>query len=67
MIKSRRLRWAGYVAKMQEGRRILTYKPRRKIPLGRPRHILEDNIKMDFKETGVNPKNWVASAQDKNY
>ena len=41
VIKSRRLRWAGHVARMEEGRRaleILTGKPTEKRPSGRPRH-----------------------------
>ena len=49
VIKSRRLRWAGHVARMEEGRsafKILTGKPAGKGPLGRPRHRWEDNIKM---------------------
>ena len=47
-IISRRLRWAGYVARMEESRsafKILTGKPTGKRPLGRPRHCWEDNIK----------------------
>ena len=50
--KSRRLRWAGHVARMEEGRsafKILTGKPTGKRPLGRPRHIWEDNIRMNLK------------------
>ena len=53
MIKSRRLRWAGHVVRKEEGRsafEILTGKPTGKIPLGRPRRKLEDNIRMDLKE-----------------
>ena len=49
MIKSRRLRWAGYVAGMEEGRsafKILTGKPTGKRPLGRPWHRWKDNIRM---------------------
>jgi hypothetical protein len=46
VIKFRRLRWAGHVARMHDGR----------IHLGRPR---EDNIRMDFKEIGINARNWV--------
>ena len=41
VIKSKRLRWAGHVARMEEGRsafKILTGKPTEKRPLGRPRH-----------------------------
>ena len=47
MIKSRGLRWAGHVARMEEGRsafRILTGTPTGKRPLGRPRRRWEDNI-----------------------
>jgi hypothetical protein len=49
VIKSRRMRWAGHVARMREGRgvyRILVGRPERKRPLGRPRRRWEDNIKM---------------------
>ena len=55
MIKSRRLRWAGHVARI-EGRsafKILTGKPTGKRPLGRPRGRWEDNIRMDLKEIGA--------------
>jgi hypothetical protein len=55
MIKSRRMRWAGHVARMGAMRnayRILTRKPEEKRPLGRPRRRLEDNIKMDLREIG---------------
>ena len=70
VIKSRRLRWAGHVAGMEEGRsafKILTGKPTGKRPLGRPRHRWEDNIRMDLEEIGINVGNWVVSAQDRNY
>ncbi|PNF30813.1 hypothetical protein B7P43_G06157 [Cryptotermes secundus] len=52
MIKSERMRWAGHVARMEEMRnayRILVGKPEGKKPLGRPRHRLVDNIKLDLK------------------
>ena len=52
MIKSRRLRWAGHVARMEEDRsafKILTGKPAGKRPLGRLRRRWEDNIRMDLK------------------
>ena len=69
VIKSSRLRWGGHVAGLEEGRRafkILTGTPTGKIPLGRPRHRWEDNIRMDLKEMGIiNMRNWVGSAQDK--
>ena len=65
MIKSRRLKCARHVARMDESRndfKILTGKPTEKRPLGRPRHKGEDNFKMDHKETDVNMKNWFDSA-----
>ena len=52
-----RLRWAGHVARMQEGRsafKILTSKPKGKRPLGRPRRRWEDNIRMDLEEIDRN-------------
>ena len=54
-MKSRRLRWAGHVARMEEGRsrptfKIITCKPTEKRPLGRPRCRWEDNVRMDLKE-----------------
>jgi hypothetical protein len=52
MIKSRRLRCVGRVARMGKRYkyRILVGKPERKIPLGRPRRRWEDNVKMDLRE-----------------
>ena len=70
VIKSRRLRWAGHVARMEEGRRayrILTGKPTRKRALSLPRRRWEDNIRMDLEEMGINAGNWVDSAQDRDY
>jgi hypothetical protein len=55
IIKSRRMRWAGHVARMGEKRnsyRILVGKPEGKRPLGRPRRRWEDNIRMDLREIG---------------
>ena len=55
VVKSRRMRWAGHVARMREGRgvhRVLVEKPEGKRPLGRPRHRWEDNIKIDLQEVG---------------
>ena len=69
-IKARRVRWAGHVARMEEGRsafKILTDKPTGKRLLGRPRRRWEDNIRMDLEEIGINARNWVDSAQDRNY
>ena len=51
VIKSRRLRWGGHVARMEEDRsafKILTGKPTGKKPLGRLRHIWEGNIRMNL-------------------
>ena len=70
VIKYRRLRWASHVARMEEGRgafEILTGKPTRKRPLGRPRHRWEDNIRMDLEEIGINAGNWVDSDQLRGY
>ena len=53
VVKSRRMRWAGHVARMVVGRgvhRVLVGKPEGKRPLGRPRRRWEDNIKMDLQE-----------------
>jgi hypothetical protein len=55
VIKSRRMRWVGNVARMGEGGgayRILVWRPEGRRPLGRPRHTWEDNIKMDLQEVG---------------
>jgi hypothetical protein len=51
MIKSRRMRWAGHVARKEEGRgvyRVLVGRPEGKRPLGRPRRRWEDDIKKDL-------------------
>jgi hypothetical protein len=55
VVKSRRMRWAGQMARIGEGRgvhRILVGKPEGRRPLGRPRHRWEDNIKMDLQGVG---------------
>jgi hypothetical protein len=55
IIKSRRMRWAGHVARMEEKRnayRLLVVKPNGKRPLGRSRHRWVDNIRMDLGEVG---------------
>jgi hypothetical protein len=54
-IESRRMRWAGHVARMGEGRsvyRVVVGKPEEKRPLGRSRRRWEDGIKMDLREIG---------------
>ena len=53
---------------MVEGRsafKILAGKPTGKRPLGRPRRKWEDNIRMDLKQIGINSRNWVDWAQDR--
>ena len=68
VIKSRRMRWAGYVARMGEDRglyRVLVGKPEGKRPLGRPRRRWEDNIKMDLQEVGCGGMDWIELAQDR--
>jgi hypothetical protein len=55
-IKSRRLRWAGHVARMGEGRgvyRVLVGKPEGKRPLGTPKRRWENNVRMDLQDVGV--------------
>ena len=68
VIKSRRMRWAGNVARMGEGRgvyRILVGKPGVKRPLGRPRRRWEDNIKIDLQVVGCGGNEWIDLAQDR--
>jgi hypothetical protein len=67
VIKSRKMKWAGHVAHMGEGRgvyRVLVGRPKGRRPLGRPRCRWEDNIKMDIREIGINGANWIWLAQD---
>ena len=68
VIKSRRMRWAGHVACMGEGRgmyRLLVGRPGGKRPMGRPRHRWEDNIKVDLQEVGCGSMDWISVAQDR--
>ncbi|KAJ4427606.1 hypothetical protein ANN_25254 [Periplaneta americana] len=67
-IKSRRLRWAGHVARMGESRnayRVLVGRPEGKRPLRKPRHRWEDNIKMDLRKVGYDGRDWINLAQDR--
>jgi hypothetical protein len=67
-IKSRRMRWAGHVARMGEGRnvyRVLVGKPEGKRPPERLRRRWEDGIKMDLRETGRGAVEWIHLAQDR--
>jgi hypothetical protein len=68
VVKSRRMRWAGHVARKGEKRgvhRVLVGKPEGKRPLGRPRRRWEDNIKMDFQDVGGGCGAWLELAQDR--
>jgi hypothetical protein len=68
-VKSRRMRWAGHVARMGEGRkvyRVLVGKPEGKRPLGRPRRRWEDGVRMDLREIGLGCVDWIRLAQDRN-
>jgi hypothetical protein len=68
VIKSRRLRWAGHVARMEEGRsafKILTGTPAGKRPLGRPRRRWD--IRMNLKEIGINRRDWIDLVQYRDY
>jgi hypothetical protein len=68
VIKSRRMRWAGHVARMGEGRgayRVLVGRTKGMRPPGRPRRRWEDNIKMDLGEIGIDGTNWIQLAQDR--
>jgi hypothetical protein len=68
MIKSRRMRWAGYVGRIGEKRnayRIFVGNPEGKRPLGSPRLRWVDNIKMDLREIGWYGMDWIDLAQDR--
>jgi hypothetical protein len=67
VIKSRRMRWAGHIARMGEkigAYRILVGRPEGRRPLGRPRRRSEDNIKMDLQAVGWG-MDWIELAQDR--
>jgi len=66
VINSRRMRWAGHVARMGERRgvyRVLVGRPQGKRPLGKPRCRWEDNIKIDLQEVGCGGMDWIDLAQ----
>jgi hypothetical protein len=68
VVKSRRMRWAGHVARMGEGRgvyRVLVGKPERKRPFRRPRRRWEDNIMIDLQEVEGGCADWMELAQDR--
>jgi hypothetical protein len=69
ITKSRRMRWAGHVARKGEKRnayRLLVGKPEGKRPLGRPKCRWVDNIRMDLGEVGWGDVDWIDLAQDRN-
>ena len=62
------MRWAGHVARMEEGRvvrKVLVGKPEGKRPLGRPRRRWEDTLKMDLQEVGRGCGDWMELAEDR--
>jgi hypothetical protein len=69
IIKSRKMRWEGHVARMGKNRnacRLFVVKPEGKRPLGRSRRRWVDNNKMDLGEVGWGDVNWIGLAQDRN-
>ena len=69
VIKSRRMSWAGHVARVVEERgayRVLVGKPEGKRPVGRPTRRWVDNIRMDLQEVGCGYVDWIGLAQDRN-
>jgi len=68
VIKSRRMKWAGHVARMGEERgayRVLVEKPEGRRPLGRPRRRWVDNIRLDLQEVGCGYMDWIGLSQDR--
>jgi hypothetical protein len=64
MIKSRRMRWTGHVARIGEKRNaygILVGNPEGKRPLGRPCRRWVDNNKMDLREIGWDGIDWISA------
>jgi hypothetical protein len=69
IIKSRRMRWTGHVARMEKKRNaysLLVGKPEGRRPLGRPRRRWVDNIRIDLGEVGWSDVDWIGLAQDRN-
>jgi hypothetical protein len=64
VVKSRRMRWAGHVARIGV-HRVLVGKPDGKRPLGTPRRRREDYIKMDVQKVGGGRGDWMELAQDR--
>jgi hypothetical protein len=67
-VRSRRMRWAGHVARMGEERKmykVLVGKPEGKRPLGRPKRRWEDGVRMDLREIGLVSVDWIRLAQER--
>jgi hypothetical protein len=67
-VKSRRMRWAGHVARMGEERKlykVLVGRPEGKRPLGKLRRRWEDGIRMDLEEIGLGGLDWIQLAQNR--
>jgi hypothetical protein len=68
VIKSRRMGWAGHVARTEKGSsvyRILVGRPKGRRAFGRPRRRWEDNIEMELQEVGWEGVDWFHMAQDR--
>ena len=68
VVKSRRRRWAGHVARMGEDigvHRVLVGTSEGKMPMGRPRRRWDDNVKLDLREVGGRLGDWMEFAQDR--
>jgi len=68
VIKSKRIRWTGHVARFGERRgvcRNFVGKPEGNRKLGRPRRSWDDNTKMDLQEVGCEGMDWIELAQDR--
>jgi hypothetical protein len=68
VVKSRRMRWAGQVARVGEGRGVhgvLVGRPEGKRPLGRPSRRWDYNIKMELQDVGGGCGDWIELAQDR--
>jgi hypothetical protein len=67
IIKARRMRWAGHVARMGQNRNAyrLLGKPEGRMPLGRPRRRWVDNVRMDLGEVGWGDVDWIGLPQDR--
>jgi hypothetical protein len=69
-MNSRNFRWTDHIARIEVGKsafNILIGTPAGKIPLGRPRHRWDCNIRMNLKEIGINTRNCIELAQNRDY